>query len=92
MAKQSVQTQAVMLKVNIAKLKKQFTTDNPLINDLIYAGVSQFLGIKNGPMEIQLGGGESLAMPNVAMLQFLQDMDILVPEDVNQEKEVALHS
>ncbi len=77
------------LKVNISKLKKQFVTDNPLINDLIYAGVSQFLGIQRGPIEL---AGVDTTMPNTAMLQFLQDMEILVSEEVNQEKESLIHS
>jgi hypothetical protein len=60
-----------------------------LINDLVYAGVSQFLGIKSGPIEFD-NTTNSLGMPNAAMLQFLKDMEILVTEDV--EKEVPLHS
>lgn len=77
------------LKVNIAKLKKQFANDSPLINDLVYAGVSQFLGIKNGPIDMELPG--MVAMPNFAMLQFLQDMEILVAEEETAEV-TALHS
>lgn len=82
-------TQTLGLKVNIAKLKTHFKSDNPYLNDLVFAGVSQYLGIKNGPMDSSIG---STTMPNFAMLQFLQDMEILIPEGQEKEKEVALHS
>lgn len=88
MAKQQQEVK-IDLKVNIAKLKTQFLKDNPMINDLIYAGVAQFLGIKSGPIEIA-GMGTDATMPTPAMIQFLKDMEILVTEDV--EKEVAIHS
>jgi hypothetical protein len=78
------------LKVNIAKLKTQFLKDNPLINDLVYAGVAQFLGIKSFTNGIEMESSTISSMPNPAMIQFLKDMEILVTEDV--EKEVALHS
>lgn len=85
-------TAALALKVNIAKLKTQFKVDNPYLNDLIFAGVSQFLGIKSGPIE--LSGSLMDSLPNAAMLQFLQDAEILIPEfqEEEKEKEVALHS
>jgi hypothetical protein len=78
MATKSQAILTLALKVNISKLRTLFLKDQPLINDLVYAGVSQFLGIKNGPIELELPGMTS--MPNMAMLQFLQDMEILVPE------------
>lgn len=85
-------TATIGLKVNIAKLKSQFKTDNPYLNDLIFAGVSQFLGIKSGPIE--MSGSLMDSMPNAAMFQFLQDAEILIPENQEEEKEkeIALHS
>jgi len=85
-------TASLALKVNIAKLKSQFKTDNPYLNDLIFAGVSQFLGIKSGPIEMSAGLIDT--MPNPAMFQFLQDAEILIPESQEEEKEkvVVLHS
>lgn len=80
------------LKVNITKLKTQFKTDVPYLNDLVFAGVSQFLGVKNGPMEMAGITGLTPGGPHVAMLQFLQDMEILIPEGKEEEKEVAIHS
>lgn len=78
------------LKINIEKLKKQFGSahSDSLINDLIYSGVSQFLGISPGPISVV---GTDGYLPNISMLQFLQDMDILIPEKEEDKTEV-LHS
>jgi hypothetical protein len=79
------------LKVNITKLANQLQTESPFINDLIYTGVSQFLGTTQGPIELHIPGSGIIFSPSAAMVKFLQEMEILIPETV-EEKESLLHS
>ena len=84
MAAAKIQNTLGNYKVNTGKLELQFKKDNPMLNDLIYAGVSQILGIGRGPLE-----SPSVTMPSSVMVKFLIDMGILIQEEIEAE---ALHS
>ena len=76
-------------KLNTQRVKKLLArTDNPMLNDLIFTGVRQILGIEHGPIEFQTPTGV-VTTPNYAMLEFLQDLEILATE---KTKEELLHS
>lgn len=78
------------MKVNSVKLKELMDAQNPLA-DLVVTGIAQFLGVTNGPVEITVPGGMTLFSPNQAMIDFLTELEILVPETA-PDKEVLLHS
>jgi len=78
------------LKVDAAKLKSKLQVSG-LISDLIYTGVGQFLGTIQGPVEYAIPGASSFFGPSSAMIEFLCDLKILVPEET-EDKEVQINS